>query len=169
MGFFDNKIDVSDIPDNVGSEPLPEGEYMMKATEIDPDTPSKKTGAEMLTVTFAFVDPVHASRRPLFDYFVVNHQVSYSKLKKWMRSVAIDPNPEITKDMINSAMGRQFKAKLTQEEFNGYINNKLNGYFPADHEAPTPIPPVASTGSVAQQAPAQPAANLTKAEWSTGG
>lgn len=163
MGFFDNKIDVSDIPDTGA---LPEGEYLMKATEIDDQTPSKSSGADMLTVTFVFVDPAHASRRPLFDYFVINNQIAYSKLKKWMRAVGIDPNPEITKDMIGSAMGRQFKAKLVQEEYNGYINNKLNGYFPSDHESTPPTEPAASTGDVNQQAPAQPSENLQKAQWS---
>jgi len=166
MAFFDNKIDVRDIPDSIGSEPLPEGEYLMKATEIDDQTPSKSSGADMLTVTFSFVDPAHASRRSLNDYFVVGNQIAYSKLKKWMRAVGIDPNPEITKDMIGSAMGRQFKAKLVQEEYNGYTNNKLNGYFPPDHEYTPPTEPAASTGDVNQQAPAQPAAGLQKAEWS---
>jgi len=166
MAFFDNKIDVSDIPDSIGSEPLPEGEYLMKATEIDDQTPSKSSGADMLTVTFSFVDPAHASRRSLNDYFVVGNQIAYSKLKKWMRAVGIDPNPEITKDMIGSAMGRQFKAKLVQEEYNGYVNNKINGYFPADHQSTPPTQPAASTGDVNQQAPAQPAAGLQKAEWS---
>jgi hypothetical protein len=166
MGFFDNKIDVSGVPDSVGSEPLPEGEYLMKATEIDDQTPSKSSGADMLTVTFSFVDPAHASRRSLNDYFVVGNQIAYSKLKKWMRAVGIDPNPEITKDMIGSAMGRQFKAKLVQEEYNGYINNKLNGYFPSDHESTPPTEPAASTGDVNQQAPAQPSENLQKAQWS---
>ena len=166
MGFFDNKIDVSDIPDSVGSEPLPEGHYLMKATEIDDSTPSKSSGADMLTVTFSFVDAAHASRRSLNDYFVVGNQIAYSKLKKWMRAVGIDPNPEITKDMIGSAMGRQFQAKLNQEEYNGYVNNKINGYFPPDHESTPPTQPAASTGDVNQQAPAQPAAGLQKAEWS---
>ena len=166
MGFFDNKIDVSGVPDSVGSEPLPEGEYLMKATEIDDQTPCKSSGADMLPVTFSFVDPAHASRRSLNDYFVVGNQIAYSKLKKWMRAVGIDPNPEITKDMIGSAMGRQFKAKLVQEEYNGYINNKLNGYFPSDHESTPPTEPAASTGDVNQQAPAQPSENLQKAQWS---
>ena len=166
MGFFDNKIDVSGVPDSVGSEPLPEGEYLMKATEIDDQTPSKSSGADMLTVTFSFVDPAHASRRSLNDYFVVGNQIAYSKLKKWMRAVGIAPNPEITKDMIGSAMGRQFKAKLVQEEYNGYINNKLIGYFPSDHESTPPTEPAASTGDVNQQAPAQPSENLQKAQWS---
>ena len=166
MGFFDNKIDVSGVPDSVGSEPLPEGEYLMKATEIDDQTPSKSSGADMLTVTFSCVDPAHASRRSLNDYFVVGNQIAYSKLKKWMRAVGIDPNPEITKDMLGSAMGSQFKSKLVQEEYNGYINNKLNGYFPSDHESTPPTEPAASTGDVNQQAPAQPSENLQKAQWS---
>ena len=166
MAFFDKKIDVSDIPDNVSSEPLPEGHYLMKATNIDPDTPSKSSGADMLTVQFSFVDSAHSGRRSIEDYFVVGNQIAYSKLKRWMRSVGIDPNPEITKEMVSSAIGRQFQAKLTQEPYNGYINNKINGYFPPDHVAKPSAQPAASTGDVNQQAPAQPSADLQKADWS---
>ena len=80
--------------------------------------------------------------------------------------MGIEVNTEITRDTIQSAMGRHFKAKLVQEEYNGYVNNKINGYFPADHESTPPPQPAASTGDVNQQAPAQPAAGLQKAEWS---
>ena len=164
MGFFDHKIDVSDIPDSVGSEPLPEGHYLMKATDLDDTTPSKSSGADMLTVTFSFVDAAHAGRRDLNDYFVVKNQIAYSKLKKWMRAVGIDPNPEITKEMIGNAMGRQFQAKLTQEEYNGNVYNKLGTYL-ATGSAAAPQPS-ASSGDTTQQATATPSSdNLKKVEW----
>ena len=166
MGFFDHKIDVSDIPDSEGSEPLPEADYLMKATNIDPDTPSESSGADMLTIEFSFVDSAYSGRRVIKDYFVVGNQVSYSKLKRWVRATGIDPNPEVTKDKVKNAEGRHFQAKLIQEEYNGYVNNKIGGDFPADHESTPPTQPAASTGDVNQQAPAQPAAGLQKAEWS---
>ena len=166
MSFFDHKIDVSDIPDSVGSEPLPEGHYLMKATNVDPDTPSKSSGADMLTIEFSFVDSAFSSRRPIKDFFVIGNQIHYGKLKRWVSATGIDPNPEVTKDKVKNAEGRHFQAKLIQEEYNGYVNNKVSGYFPADHESTPPPQPAASTGDVNQQAPAQPAAGLQKAEWS---
>lgn len=165
MGFFDTKIDVSDVPDSIGSEPLPEGEYLMKAVEFD-DTARSSSGNDMMTVDFAFVDSALEKRRPIRDFYVVGNQVAYSKLKRWIRGVGIEVTTEITRDTIQSAMGRHFKAKLVQEEYNGYVNNKINGYFPPDHESTPPPQPAASTGDVNQQAPAQPAAGLQKAEWS---
>ena len=163
MSFFDHKIDVSDIPDSVGSEPLPEGHYLMKATDLDDPTPAKSSGADMLTIEFSFVDSAYSGRRVIKDYFVVGNQVSYSKLKRWVRATGIDPNPEVTKDKVKNAEGRHFQAKLIQEEYNGYVNNKVSGYFPADHESTPPPQPAASTGDVNQQAPAQPAAGLQQA------
>ena len=165
MAFFDNKIDVSNVPDSIGSEPLPEGEYLMKAVAFD-DSATSSSGNDMLTVDFAFVDSALEKRRPIRDFYVVGNQVAYSKLKRWVRGVGMEITTEITRDTIQAAMGRQFKAKLVQEEYNGYVNNKINGYFPADHQSTPPTQPAASTGDVNQQAPAQPAAGLQKAEWS---
>ena len=48
MGFFDHKIDISDVPDNAGSAPLPEGEYLMKAVAFKDDEISSK-GNDMMT------------------------------------------------------------------------------------------------------------------------
>ena len=165
MAFFDNKIDVSDVPDNVGSEPLPEGEYLMKAVEFD-DTATSSKGNDMLVVDFAFVDSSLEKRRSIKTHFVVGSQVAYSILKRWIRATGIEVTTEITRDTIQAAMGRHFKGKLTQEEYNGYTNNKLNGFFPPDHVAKPVAQPAASSGDVNQQAPAQPSANLQKADWS---
>ena len=164
MAFFDNKIDVSDIPDNVGSAPLPDGEYLMKAVEWGEQT--SKEGNDMLVVDFAFVDSSLEKRRSIKTHFVVGSQVAYSILKRWIRATGIEVTTEITRDTIQAAMGRHFKGKLTQEEYNGYTNNKLNGFYPPDHVAKPVAQPAASTGDVNQQAPAQPSANLQKADWS---
>ena len=55
MGFFDHKIDISDVPDNAGSAPLPEGEYLMKAVDYD-DQAVSSSGNSMMTVDFASAD-----------------------------------------------------------------------------------------------------------------
>ena len=120
----------------------------------------------MLVVDFAFVDSSLEKRRPIKTYFVVGSQVAYSILKRWVKSVAVEVTTEITRDTIQAAMGRHFKGKLTQEEHNGYTNNKVNGFLPPDHVSKPVAEPAASSGDVNQQAPAQPSGDLKKADWS---
>jgi len=163
MGFFDNKIDISGVSDTVGSEPLPPGEYLMKAVDYDDQAVSSK-GNDMMTVDFAFADSQHADRRPIRDFFVLGNKVALSKLKNWLRACeALQDGAEaVEPEHVNRAMGLTFYAKITQEEYNGYINNKIGSYGKQSSEAA----PQASSGDTTQQATATPAPDaLKKVEW----
>jgi len=161
MGFFDNEIDISGVSDTVGSEPLPPGEYLMKAVDYDDEAVSSK-GNDMMTVDFAFADSQYADRRPIRDYFTFGNNTAYGKLIRWLQACgAMQEKTRPQKEHINRAMGLTFHAKITQEEYNGYINNKIGSYGKQSSQAPQ-----ASSGDTTQQATATPAADaLKKVEW----
>ena len=165
MGFFDHKIDISDVPDNAGSAPLPEGEYLMKAVAFKDDEISSK-GNDMMTVDFAFVDSQYESRRPIRDFFVVGNKIHLSKIKNWLKACNALPDGTtgLEPDHIKKGMGMVVTAKLIQEEYNGYMNNKIGTYL-ANGSAAAPQPS-ASSGDTTQQAAATPSSdNLKKVEW----
>ena len=148
MGFFDNKIDVSGVSDTVGSEPLPPGEYLMKAVDFDDEAVSSK-GNDMMTVDFAFA---------------LHNKVALSKLKNWLRACGAlqEGAAAVEQEHVNRAMGLTFHAKITQEEYNGYMNNKIGSYGKQSSQAT----PQASSGDTTQQATATPAPDaLKKVEW----
>ena len=163
MGFFDNKIDVSGVSDTVGAEPLPPGEYRMKAVDFDDEAVSSK-GNDMMTVDFAFADSQYADRRPIRDFFVLHNKVALSKLKNWLRACGAlqEGAAAVEQEHVNRAMGLTFHAKITQEEYNGYMNNKIGSYGKQSSQAT----PQASSGDTTQQATATPAPDaLKKVEW----
>jgi len=165
MGFFDQKIDISDVPDNAGSAPLPEGEYLMKAVDYD-DQAVSSSGNSMMTVDFAFADSQYESRRTIRDFFVLGNKVALSKLKNWLKASGALPDgtTAVEPQHVQKAMGMTFNAKITQEEYNGYVNNKIGTYL-AKGSAAAPQPS-ASSGDTTQQAAATPSSdNLKKVEW----
>ena len=160
MGFFDHKIDISDVPDNAGSAPLPEGEYLMKAVDYD-DQAVSSNGNSMMTVDFAFADSQYESRRPIRDFFVLGNKVALSKLKNWLKASGALPDgtTAVEPQHVQKAMGM-----ITQEEYNGNVYNKIGTYL-ANGSAAAPQPS-ASSGDTTQQATATPSSdNLKKVEW----
>ena len=166
MGFFDHKIDISDVPDNAGSGPLPVGEYLMKAVDYDDQAVSSK-GNDMMVVDFAFVDSQYENRRPIKEYFVLGSKIALSRIKNWLRASGALPDGTIALEPqhIQKAMGMTFTAKVKHKEGNdGNIYNEI-GSFLSSSGSPAPQPS-ASSGDTTQQAAATPSSdNLKKVEW----
>ena len=137
----------------------------MKAVDYD-DQAVSSSGNSMMTVDFAFADSQYESRRPIRDFFVLGNKVALSKLKNWLKASGALPDgtTAVEPQHVQKAMGMTFTAKIIQEEYNQYVNNKIGTYL-VKGSAAAPQQS-ASSGDTTQQATATPSSdNLKKVEW----
>jgi len=115
-------IDFSSVPSR---EALPEGIYSLQVAAVE-ETIST-TGNPMLKVTFDVLN-VEGGRK-LWDNFVLIER-SLWKLKEFFDAMGIDTS-EIVEMDVQEIVGYEVQARVTQEEYQGTIQNRIKKILPA--------------------------------------
>ena len=106
-------------------EALPEERYDMEAVEAIMGV--SQAGNKKVTVTFSVVDGEFKNRKIWHDFSLV--QKAWSNLKNYFEAAGIETDGEINMEDLPSLMqGTQVSGYVTQNEYNGKINNKVSNW-----------------------------------------
>ena len=127
-------IDITDIKEedieNVNSfDPIPEGQYTLKADEWK--LKISKNENEYITVTFSVVSDSYHGRKIWQNYAIGAKQGKFARtlVKAWALSVGQNIN-RINQSSLDALTGKSFEAKVGIETSEGYQpKNKINEFI----------------------------------------